>query len=248
MKQQKNFLFVAALALMAGTGVLLAWFQSHQTLGRPGVTTSAITNSNRLRVELPVTVLDYKSERLDPADAELGGLPPDTSFGKRIYQAPDGFATVLSAVLMGTDRTSLHKPQFCLEGQGWHIDETQNLLTHVRIERPCAYDLPLMRLVTTNERMVNGGLVRTRGIYVYWYVADGMLDASVSGKGRMWSMARDMLLTGVMQRWAYVSCLSESPPGQEEATFERMKKFIAAAAPEFQAPPASAVAAAGSAP
>jgi len=53
----------------------------------------------------------------------------------------------------------------------------------------------------------------------------------------MWWMARDLFHTGVLQRWTSVSCLSACLPGQEDATFERMKKFIAASVPEFQLVP-----------
>jgi hypothetical protein len=74
-------------------------------------------------------------------------------------------------------------------------------------------------------------------VYVYWYVADGALSGTAAGGQRMWWMARDLLRTGVLQRWAYVSCYSECDPGQEEMLFERIKKFIAAAAPEFQLTP-----------
>jgi len=80
-------------------------------------------------------------------------------------------------------------------------------------------------------------MVPGRGIYVYYYVADNAISAGTYGIERMWLMARDMLRTGVLQRWAYVSYFSVCAPGQEEATFERMKKFIAAAAPEFQLTP-----------
>jgi hypothetical protein len=65
-------------------------------------------------------------------------------------------------------------------------------------------------------------------------VADDALSASVTGLERMWLMASKLLRTGVLQRWAYVSCFAACPPGQEEATFERMQKLIAAAVPQFQ--------------
>jgi hypothetical protein len=58
-------------------------------------------------------------------------------------------------------------------------------------------------------------------------------------------MARDMLLTGVLQRWAYVACITLCAPGQEEATFSRMKEFIAAAVPQFQLAAGPPVALAG---
>jgi hypothetical protein len=40
--------------------------------------------------------------------------------------------------------------------------------------------------------------------------------------------------TGVMPRWAYVSCLAWFKPGQEDAAYRRMEQLIAAAVPEFQ--------------
>jgi len=59
----------------------------------------------------------------------------------------------------------------------------------------------------------------------------------MAGGERMWSMAKHLLKTGVLQRWAYVSCFAVCPPGSEEATFERMRQFIAASVPEFQLTP-----------
>jgi len=53
----------------------------------------------------------------------------------------------------------------------------------------------------------------------------------------MWWMARDVIRTGVLQRWAYVSYFAVCPPGAEEATFQRMKKLIVASVPEFQLTP-----------
>ena len=59
-------------------------------------------------------------------EVTLGALPEDTSFGARLYTAPDQFGLLMNVVLMGTDRTSLHKPQFCLTGQGWAIDQSKS--------------------------------------------------------------------------------------------------------------------------
>ena len=50
----------------------------------------------------------------------------------------------------------------------------------------------------------------------------------------------DSLRHGVLQRWAYVSYFAYCWPGQEDATFARMKQLIAASVPEFQPPPAAA--------
>jgi hypothetical protein len=50
-------------------------------------------------------------------------------------------------------------------------------------------------------------------------------------------MARDLVRTGVLQRWASIGYFASCPPGQEEAVFERLKQFISASAPEFQLVP-----------
>jgi hypothetical protein len=53
----------------------------------------------------------------------------------------------------------------------------------------------------------------------------------------LWWMPRDLLLHGLLERWAYVSYFSACRPGQEEATYARMKKLIAETVPEFQLVP-----------
>ena len=150
----------------------------------------------------------------------------DTNLASRID------ALLLSVVLMGTDRTSIHKPQFCLSGSGFDIDDAESAPDTVRVESPHPYDLHVMKLVTSREDVVNGQPVKLRGIYVYWFVADH--DLTADHWTRMRKMAAHLLSTGELQRWAYVSCFTRCLPGQEEATYGRMKKFIAAAVPEFQ--------------
>src|SRR5262249_10864012 len=155
--------------------------------------------SIKSEVILPEQVLDFTSKPIEIEKLVLDFLPRDTSFGQRLYKDRDGFETLVNVVLMGTDRTSLHKPQFCLSGQGWAIDETLSTVENVRIDQPHAYDLPVMKLITTKQVSVNGNPVTARGIYVYWFVSK---DAHTAQHWqRMWWMARDILRTGVMQRW-----------------------------------------------
>lgn len=238
MKKQKWVSFAVALAMMGAVAALLGHLGTRQKLGEPAVTNSPIPGSIRLHVNLPERVLDYASVPVDVAKYVLDFLPPDTSFGQRRYTASDGFVTDVNVVLMGTDRTSLHKPEICLEGQGWHVIATQSGTDEVHIERPCAYDLQVMKLIATKEGMEDGQPVQLRGIYVYWFVAPGELTAH--HWQRMWWMGRDLLFSGVLQRWAYVSFFHVCRAGQEEACLERMKKMMAAAVPEFQLTPAPA--------
>ncbi len=237
--RSKWLLFIVALLLIGGTAGALSRQRAHQKLGPPGVKAHPLAGSENLQVDLPERVLDYQSQWIEVDDVTKQTLPRDTSYGERVYRAPDGFQMALNVVLMGTDRTSLHKPQFCLEGQGLHIDQAASQAGTVRVERPTPYDLPIVKLVANGAREVDGQQQPVRAIYVYWYVADDALSATVSGFERMWLMATHLLRTGVLQRWAYVSALAFCPPGQEDATFERMKTFIAASVPEFQLTPGS---------
>ncbi len=230
------FFFIAVLMMGGGAGVLVR-LKANQRLGQPGVKTMPLAEGKNLEVILPEQVLDYTSERIEQDKTVIGILPKDTSFGQRRYQALDGFWTQVNVVLMGSDRTSLHKPQFCLEGAGWHIDAAASREEAVPIERPFVYDLPVMKILATRQ-VEHEGQVRTfRGVYVYWFVAEDAYTAQ--HWQRMWWMAREVARTGVLQRWAYVSCFAVCRPGEEEATFGRMKKFIAASVPEFQLTPKS---------
>jgi len=235
MSRTKWVILIVALVLIGGAAGLLGRLQSSQKLGSPAVKTSPIPGSQRLKVELPERVLDYTSEPVEVDKATLQWLPQDTSFGQRLYRAADGFQTAVSVVLMGSDRTSLHKTEFCLEGQGWRIDRGASEVTTVPIERPYPYELPVMKFIATKEVNAEGRTMTARGVYVVWFVADG--EYTARHWQRMWWMARDLLRTGVLQRWASVSFFAQCAPGQEEATFERIKKLMAAMVPEFQLVP-----------
>jgi hypothetical protein len=158
-------------------------------------------------------------------------LPKDTLFGRRLYHSKDGFTNLLSVVLMGTDRTSIHKPQFCLDGQGWHVEKTETV--SIPISRPHPYELRAMKLTASRAvRDSNGQAATVHGIYVYWFVTENLLTP-YHGE-RMWWMARELVLTGVLQRWAYVSCFTVCWPGQDDLYFSRLRDLIAASVPQFQ--------------
>src|SRR5207245_1238680 len=108
-------------------------------------------------------------------------------------------------------------------------------VAQVRVEQPQPYELPEMKLIATKQATIDGQTVTGRGVYVYWFVAKDRYTPH--HWERMWWMAKDLVRTGVLQRWAYITCFSVCAPGEEDATFERMKKFIADAVPQFQLTP-----------
>jgi len=238
MKKERWILLAVVLGLFGSTASLLAYWRVHQRLGLAGVrvVTRPVSDSEGKpvvtnTVYLPERVLDYSSEAMPITSVELGVLPEDTTYGRRHYRAADGFEIVVSVVLMGTDRTSIHKPQYCLTGQGWRIDRSER--TTISVEHPDPYDLPVMKLTaTTTRETAKGEKTVAKGVYVYWFVADKALTADHFQ--RMWWMARDLICARTLQRWAYVSCFAVCLPGQEATVYQRMKEFIAASVPEFQ--------------
>lgn len=236
MKHQKWLVFVVALGLMAGTAGALTWLRANQKLGKPGIKAMAIPGSVMMKIELPERVLDFTSTNMPEPEVVVGYLPKDTSYAGRLYTAPDGLQINSTIILMGADRTSIHKPDYCLPGQGWSINE--KTVVNIPVAGPQNYQLPVAKWIIGNVYQTpDGQKHEVSGLYVFWFVADG--EQTADNYQRMWWLGRDLLRTGVLQRWAYVSFFSVCAPGQEEATFEQMKKLIAVTVPEFQFVPAS---------
>jgi hypothetical protein len=231
MNKQKWIILVAVLVLLGGAGVFLSRLQNFQKLGSPGVKTRMVDTEQKIEVALPERVLDYTSDRIPTDKITTEMLPKDTCLGQRLYQAPDGFGIQMNVVLMGGDRTSIHRAEACLRGSGWVINKTD--AAEVPIARPIAYTLPVTKLSLIPEP--GSPKQDHRAIYLYWFVTDD--DYTRSQSQWMQRLLWNLVTKGVLQRWAYISCMAECPVGQEDATFERMKSMIAAAAPEFQIVP-----------
>jgi hypothetical protein len=238
MNRQKIILAVSTLALMGATAAVLLHLRAHQRLGEPGVKTRPLAGSKNLEILMPETVPGFSSEILTNSEMDtLSKLPADTSMRARLYRADDNFISQTTTVLMGSDRSSIHAPQICMTGMGWTIDDAKTHPDTIRMERPFAYDLPVNKLVATKQFKNPDGKVQTiRGIYLYWFVDANHYTAN-EWRRKMWLVPRDLLLTGVLDRWAYISYFSPCLPGQEAATYDRMKKLIALAVPEFQLVP-----------
>jgi hypothetical protein len=223
------------LLLIVSTGVFLSRFQSLQRLGEPGVKVVRQDDHGKLvgtnAVYFPLDLPHFSATNMTLSTTELNWLPKDTTYGRAIYRSTNGFAMQMSAVLMGADRTSIHKPEYCLVGQGFRIIREE--AGTVAIREPIAYKLPVTRLTAIREtKLADGRTLETRALYVYWFVADGEV-ASQHGT-RMLSSAWELLTTGVTQRWAYISCFAFVTDGDEAKAYAEIEHLIASAAPQFQ--------------
>ena len=69
----------------------------------------------------------FESEELGASEAELTVLPADTTIIKRRYVAPSGDWMVVSLVVGGKSKSSIHRPELCLPAQGFAM---RNPRTH----------------------------------------------------------------------------------------------------------------------
>jgi hypothetical protein len=226
MNKKSGIMLLVVLGLVALTGGFLSYWKTHQTMGKPGVRLVEDPEAEKPPVRLPDWVLEYTGKDLEITVAEREALPPDTTITRRRFTHPNGFFIDITVVLMGLDRTSIHKPQYCLTGAGFQIQES--LPVTIDMSHPVNYALPAMRIKST--KLIQGE--KYSGLLYYWFVDEQ--HVTEQHYERMWLMAKDLFASGQMQRWAYVTVSAFSVPGNEEEVFKHMKLFIRSAVPVFQ--------------
>ena len=229
-----NILAGLALVLIAIAGWLVSGLASRQVLDAPGVAVASVpllskegtvvrTNS----IALPKNLSGYRFEQLPMSEVELESLPPDTIFGRGRYSLSDGNWVQVNVVLMGTDRTSIHRPEYCLTGVGWRIRSQTELSLSGSGSGPAR----VQRFDCQLKTEMNGRPVDVGGVYVFWFVSRDKETAS--HWERQWWMVRDLVTRGMLQRWAYISLFSPCAPGEEEVAFRRITDLIRNVHPHF---------------
>jgi hypothetical protein len=240
MRRQEGKVAAVVLALIAIGALAIHFGKPH--LGNPGLTMERVPLTNEFgkivreeRVRLPEKAPGFRSMDGPIMEIEASILPPDTSYGRKIYWDQSGAFIQMSAVMMKTDRTSIHRPQLCVTGQGWHIQKTEIIDIPVPLPAPyllkatCLTSTKTVRNPKTNEERT------ASAIYIYWFVSERELLPGHSDA--LWAITRDLITTGTLYPWAYVSCFATCRPGQEGAYLARMKRLISATVPEFQLMP-----------
>jgi hypothetical protein len=236
MRRQERLVGVVVLAVI-GLGALAIHFGKPR-MGKPGLVMEqgVLTNEHGKivrteRVRFPNRVAEFHSTDAPIADVECTNLPPDTVYGRKLYWDDTGFMAQVSAVMMRTDRTSIHRPQTCVTGQGWKILKTETIDIPVALPTPYvlkATCLTSAKISPTDKRPYSA-------LYIYWFVSE---RRTVPGHPEaLWAISEDLLTTGTLYPWAYVSCFARCQPGQEGLFLSRMKRLISTSVPEFQLTP-----------
>jgi hypothetical protein len=234
-------LAATSLLLMGLAAGFLVVRGQNQRLGEPGLLLKfdPLADAESLKgrsnvVNFPSRVMGYESRPGSISESELVNLPGDTGFGRALYRdIIDGFEAQVSAVLMGTDRTSIHRPQQCLPWQGWTIANQQEV--PVRFEHNGQeHTLYVQRIDAKTQRVHDGVPTDIHAVYVYWYIADAMVASTHAARHLQTMQA--LLTEGVLPRWAYVSYFAVCAPQKQDETFDRLTRLIAVTAPRFQRP------------
>lgn len=158
--------------------------------------------------ELPRVTGNFVGESEAPSDRERELLPADTIIVKRAYRTPGRSMASrdlvqASLVIAGNDSRSIHRPEVCLDGQGWTV--TDSRVHKVKLISGAALsvrDLTIEREILQD----NGSKVPLRAHYVYWYVGS---DVSTSSNlERQLMTLADNVFRNVNHRWAYPSVMA----------------------------------------
>lgn len=158
-------------------------------------------------------------------------LPPDTGFARKNYTRlanPRDAQVFFSIVLSGRDRTSIHRPEICLVGQGWTIRKR----SAAQFALPDGTTLKATLLHIEREVVVKNGQTATRtivpAVFAYWFAGNDGVEASHAGM--LWRGTYDRLFHLRADRWAYVVAQTAAFDG-EAAAVARLGEVIALAWP-----------------
>jgi EpsI family protein len=224
---------VAALVVVVAGAemVFLGWLAGLPPRGGVGVQL-AVDGKNP--VELPTFIgTEWIGRSAEVTAVERAILPADTGYARKNYVAVgDAKQRVfVSVVLSGRDRTSIHRPELCLVGQGWSIESG----TQEHFNYPARPDAGFAATVLRVRREVitARGRVAVPELVAYWFVDAERVVATNSG--RFWRDAWNRLAHGRPDRWAYVLVQTSATDG-EAAALARMQAVLTGTLPAFQRP------------
>lgn len=192
--------------------------------------------------ELKAKVGDWYGKDQEILQKERDTLGKGTEFARKYFtndwltRAP-GYGVLVSMVLSGHDMAnSIHRPERCLDAQGW----TRLGSDSVNIDVRGKGTFPVTRLYNRMRRKGSDGAERTVDAYTYyWFI--GEREITGTHWGRWYTDNRDRLLRGVNQRWAFVTVTGVIPAQPDETkqadarkfTDETVRGFIAELAPQI---------------
>lgn len=149
---------------------------------------------------------------------EKSSLPSDVVLVKKVYyDARSNHCISASLVFTGEQRSGIHKPEWCLTGQGWRI-------AGMREQDVAAGTAPSRQVRVTFLDLKSASRPEgpRQAVFAYWFVS---ADRELPGQTRRLAlMAWDSIVHGVSRRWAYVSILADQS-SPSDAVIPRISDF-----------------------
>jgi hypothetical protein len=182
-------------------------------------------------VELPVFLgTEWIGRQTAVTESERAVLPPDTGYSRKDYVAVADPArrVFLSIVLSGRDRSSIHRPELCVVGQGWTIKAVNE---HDFFPPGHASgSVPATVLHVQREVQTPQGPVVVPQLIAYWFVGGDTVEATYWRR-----LARDAwnrVMHARADRWAYVLMQTDARDG-DAAALGRMQAVLNQTLPVF---------------
>lgn len=222
----------AVVAFAVGDAMFLHRLASLPPRGQVGVVLAA---DGEHPAELPVFLgTEWIGRRAEVTAVEREILPPDTGYARKLYVALADPAkqVFLSVVLSGRDRTSIHRPELCLVGQGWTImAATEQHFSYPAMGAAASFPVTLLRV--QREVTTGGKRAVVPQLVAYWFVGG---DAVVATHPQRLALdAWNRVAHARADRWAYVLLQTDATDG-ETAALARMQAVLDQTLPAFQRP------------
>jgi EpsI family protein len=171
---------------------------------------------------------------VSPVEREI--LPPDTGFSRKIFfnHRDPSKQVFVSIVLSGRDRTSIHRPELCLVGQGWTITGRTEHAFQFPQRADAKFSASLLRVRREMPSPTTTGQpVAVPQLTAYWFVSG---DAVVATHWELFAHdAWNRVAHARADRWAYVLLQTDASDG-EPAALARIQAVLDATLPAFQRP------------
>ena len=213
--------WVGVVGLAVAEMVFLAHLAALPPRGRVGVRLAA---DGVNPVELPVFLgTEWIGRRTEVTAIEREILPSDTGYSRKDYVAVANPAqrVFFSVVLSGRDRTSIHRPELCLVGQGWTIGEISR--HQFKTAGSPAGSFPATVLQVKREVRTPRGPVMVPQLVVYWFMGGDTVVAT--HWQRLAVDAWNRVTQARADRWAYVLMQTDARDG-EAAALARMQAVL----------------------
>lgn len=156
-------------------------------------------------------LFEWQGQNADVTQREREILGPETTFARKLYTNSQGDSIYVSIVLGGQDMSaSIHRPERCLPAQGYTVMDSRALKVALQPQPLSVTRLHNLRPIYTNDgkplMLPDGKGLNEYNLMYYWFV--GSTDTTSSHNGRYFIDARDRILKGYNQPWAYVTVMS----------------------------------------